>query len=86
MIGSEAFGALPQPDAPSVTKEWHQDVTNDLRIHLVTKMVKAMFLHPDPAALHDQRINDLISYARRVEKEMFECADNKVRICFLCDG
>lgn len=49
----------------------------NLRNHLVGKLVKAIFPSPDSAVIHDQRIKDLISYARKVEKEMFEVAKDK---------
>ena len=65
------------PAYPAVQKDWHHAITNDLRQHLIAKLVKAIFPSPDPAAIKDQRIKDLISYAKKVEKEMFEHANDK---------
>jgi hypothetical protein len=59
-------------------QDWHQHVTKDLRNYLVGKIVRAILVSPDPAAMYDPRIRDLIAYARRVEKEMFEEANDRV--------
>jgi E1A/CREB-binding protein len=58
-------------------QDWHKLVTLDLRNHLVTKLVKAIFPSPDNAAASDPRLRDLITYARKVEKEMFEVANDR---------
>ncbi|KAH7707349.1 CRE-CBP-1 protein [Aphelenchoides avenae] len=74
---TEGFSNLPTPNPPTNAKEWHASISQDLRNHLVGKLTKAIFPSPDPSAILDQRIKDLISYARKVENEVFEVADDE---------
>ncbi|XP_062588701.1 uncharacterized protein LOC134250361 [Saccostrea cucullata] len=62
----------------SDSKEWHQSLTQDLRKHHVYLISKAIFpSHINPAFLEDERMNNLVAYARKVEGDMHDTANSR---------
>jgi hypothetical protein len=60
-----------------ITKEWQRRVTPEMRNHLVQKIITALIPITDTGAMRDKRIINLANYARRVENETFEVANNQ---------
>lgn len=71
-------GSPPVSTGTNVTKEWQRRVTQDMRNHLVQKIITALVpMSPDASIMKDKRIANLTNYARRVESETFDIAANQ---------
>ncbi len=65
------------PTNATINKEWQRRVTQEMRNHLVQKIITALIPITDTGAMRDKRIINLANYARRVESETFEIANNQ---------
>jgi len=67
----------PSSTSLVVNKEWQNRVTQEMRNHLVQKIITALIPITDTGAMRDKRIINLANYARRVENETFDIATNQ---------
>ncbi|OTF78374.1 histone acetyltransferase-like protein [Euroglyphus maynei] len=60
------------------TKDWQSNVNLELRQHLVQKIVHAIFPNSDQnLSVHDKRLHNLYSYAKKVECDMYDKANSR---------
>ena len=77
--GAAAIGEMASayPIAAENEKQWHKTVTQSLRDHLVQKLVQTIFPTPESSVLRDPRMNTLLQFAKRVERDMFIQANSQ---------
>ncbi|CAF3801275.1 unnamed protein product [Rotaria sordida] len=61
----------------TINKEWQKYITQEMRQHLVQKIIAALMPTTYTNDVHDEHINNLTNYARRLENEIFEIADSQ---------
>ncbi len=68
---------LQQPQQPRVHKPWHENINAEMRRHLVQKIIQTIFPTSDPNIYGDPRLSNLINYATKTEREMYEQAQDQ---------
>lgn len=76
VLGTVTSASLP-PNTNQISKEWQRRVTEEMRNHLVQKIITALIPSTDAGITRDKRILNLTHYAQRVEMETFNIASNQ---------
>ena len=77
MLSNDILNLVSANPIHSIAKEWYSSVNHHQRSYLVFKLVRAIFPTPNPNDMLDKRLNSLLSYARKVEGEMYEAANSR---------
>ncbi len=60
-----------------IHKQWHENINNEMRKHLVQKIIQTIFPTHDHNIYRDPRLSNLVNYAIKTECEMYEQAKDQ---------
>lgn len=78
-----AYLSQYQLQQPTIQKLWHENITTDMRKHLIQRIIIIIFPEYDPNTDTDPRLLNVVNYAIRTEYEMFGQAKDRVDYFYL---
>jgi len=72
-----ATALILNPQQPRIVKPWHENINNEMRKHLVQKIIQTIFPTHDHNIYRDPRLSNLVNYAIKTECEMYEQAKDQ---------